>query len=149
MSYLTEQLNPWAEPRKDYPSRGAAAPEKAPRAHAQMVPLKVNSHRQHLEENWEYSEGTQHTPKGLHVCGSFCLWFLNVKICSYSSLKIKIERKQTERKAALPARLPVQRHKGTAVPVPERQHGGLRFPLLRGGRIKSSCSHLSFQELHC
>lgn len=84
-----------------------------------MVPLKVNSHRQHLEENCEYSEGTQPTPKGLHVCGSFCLCFLNVKICSYSFLKLKIKRKQPERKAALPARLPAQRHKDTAVPLPE------------------------------
>lgn len=79
-----------------------------------MVPLKVNSHRQHLEENLEYSEGTQPTPKGLHVCGSFSLCFSNVQICSYSSLKLKIKREP-----ALPARLPAQRHKDTAVPVPE------------------------------
>lgn len=104
-----EQLNPRAEARKDRPGRGAAAPGALP-GFVLRVPVKVNSHRQHLQENLEYSEGTQPTPKGPHVCGSFCLCFLNVQICSDSLVELTARRK-----AARPAGLAAQGHKATAV----------------------------------
>ena len=86
MNHLAEELNSWAEPGTEYPSRGAASPRKAPRVHAAMVPLKVNSHWQHLEGNLESSDGIRPAMKGLHVCGFSGLCFQNGKICSYSSL---------------------------------------------------------------